>query len=327
MIDLSKDVKYIKGVGPERVKSLNKLGIYTLEDLITYYPRTYEDRSKPKTIGELVNDEEALIEAVCVSRISEIRIRKNMTIYKLTVRDETDSCQITWFNMPYLKAKFKYGQKYKFFGKVKRSISKTEMMSPIFEEIDTCNNTGKIIPIYPSIYELTQNTLKKIINNGLEQVIGELEETLPDYILKEYNLIDINKATKNIHFPENFEEYNKARKRLVFEELLVLQLALLNLKNNYSANKDGICFDKNVHMQDVIDTLPYKLTNAQTKVLEEIDNDMESNKPMNRLLQGDVGCRKNSSFNNRKLQGRKIWLSSCNNGTNCNTCKTAFREL
>lgn len=301
MVDLSKDVKYIKGVGPERVKSLNKLGIFTLEDLITYYPRTYEDRSKAKNISELINGEEALIEGVCVSRISEIKIRRNMAIYKLTVRDETDTCQMTWFNMPYLKTKFKLGTKYKFFGKIKKGISKTEMMSPIFEESDICKNTGKIIPIYPSIYELTQNTLKKIIDNGLEQVIGELDETLPEYLLKEYNLVGVNQATKNIHFPENFEEYNKARKRLVFEELLILQLALLNLKNNYSSNKNGIAFNKDVHMLDVIKTLPYRLTNAQTKVLEEIDNDMESDKPMNRLLQGDVGCRKNSGINNCKL--------------------------
>lgn len=301
MVDLLKDVKYIKGVGPERVKSLNKLGIYTLEDLITYYPRTYEDRSKTKKIEELVNGEEALIEAVCVSKISEIRIRKNMTIYKLTVRDETATCQITWFNMSYLKTKFKLGEKYKFFGKVKRSMSKIEMNSPIFEESKISKNTGKIIPIYPSIYELTQNTLKRIIENGLELANGNLEETMPEYLLKEYNLIDINRAIKNIHFPENFEEYNKARQRLVFEELLILQLALLTLKNNYSLNEDGIEFSKDVHMTDVIDTLPFKLTKAQTKVLEEIDTDMESNKPMNRLLQGDVGCRKNSSINYSKL--------------------------
>lgn len=292
MIDLLKDVKYIKGVGPERVKSLNKLGIYTLEDLITYYPRTYEDRSKVKKMDELENGEEGLIEAICVSRISEIRIRKNMTIYKLIVRDETATCEITWFNMPYLKTKFKIGNRYKFFGKVKRTASKIEMNSPIFEEAENSINTGKIIPIYPSIYELTQNTLKNIMNNGIKMVYGNLGETLPEYLLKEYNLIDINKAIKNIHFPENFEEYNKARQRLVFEELLILQLALLKLKNSYAVDETGIAFNKSVHMSDVINTLPFKLTRAQTKVLEEIDSDMESAKPMNRLLQGDVGCGK-----------------------------------
>ena len=292
MIDLKNDVKFIKGVGPERVKSLNKLGIYTLEDLITYFPRAHEDRSKKKLIDELENGEETLIEATCVTRVGEIRIRNNMKIFKMTVRDETGTCQITWYNMSYLKNRFKVGNTYKFFGKVKRAGSKIEMMSPIFEESDISKNTGKIIPIYPSIYELTQNTLKNIISNGLKQVEEGLEETLPDYLLKEYNLIDINKAIQNIHFPESFEEYNKARKRLVFEELLIMQLALLNLKNNYSKDENGIEFSKNVKMSDVIDNLPFKLTNAQVRVLEEIDNDMEANKSMNRLLQGDVGCGK-----------------------------------
>ena len=171
------------------------------------------------------------------------------------------------------------------------------MNSPIFEEADVSNNTGKIIPIYPSIYELTQNTLKKIIDNGVKLVYGNLEETLPEYLLKEYNLIDINNAIKNIHFPDDFSNYNKARQRLVFEELLVMQLALLNLKNKYTVDENGIAFSKDVHMSDVINTLPFKLTNAQTKVLEEIDGDMENTKPMNRLLQGDVGSRKNCSIN------------------------------
>ena len=166
------------------------------------------------------------------------------------------------------------------------------MMSPVFEESEISKNTGKIIPIYPSIYELTQNTLKNIISNGLKIVDNSLEETLPEYLIKEYSLIDINRAIQNIHFPESFEEYNKARKRLVFEELLVMQLALLNLKNNYSKDENGIQFNKDVKMSDVINTLPFKLTNAQVKVLEEIDNDMESKKSMNRLLQGDVGCGK-----------------------------------
>ena len=118
MQGLEKEIQYIKGVGPNRALLLNKLGIFTLEDLITYYPRNYEDRSKPKTIAELINGEEALIEAIVVSRMSEQKIRRNMTIYKLIVRDETGTCLLTWFNQNYLKNKFSLGQKYKFFGKV-----------------------------------------------------------------------------------------------------------------------------------------------------------------------------------------------------------------
>ena len=297
MLDLNKDVKYIKGVGPARAKLLNSLGIYTLKDLITYFPRNYEDRGKPKLIAETVDGEETLIEAICVSKMMEKRIRKNMVIYKLAVRDETGLCHITWFNQRYLKDKFKVGKTYKFYGKVQKRIGFIEMNSPVFDNENVNKNTGKIIPIYPLTYNLSQNVIRQIIENGLKEADENLEETLPNYLLKEYKLDDINKAIHDIHFPEDFEKYNNAKKRLVFEELLIMQLALLNLKTKYSVNKKGIEFDENVKMSDVIETFPFKLTKAQTRVLEEIDNDMESVKPMNRLLQGDVGSRKNSSSN------------------------------
>jgi ATP-dependent DNA helicase RecG len=291
MLDLNKDVKFIKGVGPARAKLLNSLGIFTLGDLITYFPRDYEDRGKPKNIAEVEDGEEVLIEAICVSKIMEKRIRKNMVIYKLSVRDETGLCHITWFNQRYLKNRFKLGETYKFFGKVQKRIGFIEMNSPVFDSEDTNKNTGKIIPLYPLTYNLSQNVIRQVMENALKEVNEELQETMPEYLLKEYNLDDINKAIQGIHFPENFEEYNKAKKRLVFEELLVMQLALLNLKTKYSVNKKGIEFDKRVNMSDVIEQLPFNLTKAQARVLEEIDKDMESENPMNRLLQGDVGSR------------------------------------
>ena len=291
MVDLNKDVKYVKTVGPNRVKLLNKLKIYTLKDLITYFPRDYEDRSKPKKIYECVDGEETLIEAIAVNKIIEIR-RGKMIISKLTVRDETGICYITWFNQGYLKDKFQAGRKYRFFGKVSNKNGRIEMNSPVYDEIDKSKNTGKIIPIYPLTYELKQNTLRKIIENGLEEVKGKLDETLPEYIIKENNLWNINKTIERIHFPHELADFNKARERLVFEELLITQLALLKLKNNYEHETNGIKFDENVQMSDVIEKLPFKLTKAQLRVLEEIDRDMESNKPMNRLLQGDVGSGK-----------------------------------
>lgn len=297
MLDLNKDVKFIKGVGPARAKLLNSLGIFNLYDLITYFPRDYEDRGKPKNIAEVEDGEEVLIEAICVSKMMEKRIRKNMVIYKLSVRDETGLCHITWFNQRYLKNRFKLGETYKFFGKVQKRIGFIEMNSPVFDSEDTNKNTGKIIPLYPLTYKLSQNVIRQVMENALKEVNEELQETMPEYLLKEYTLDDINKAIQGIHFPKNFEEYNKAKKRLVFEELLVMQLALLNLKTKYSVNKKGIEFDKNVKMSDVIEKLPFNLTKAQSRVLEEIDKDMESENPMNRLLQGDVGSRKNSSIN------------------------------
>ena len=291
MVDLLKDAKYIKGVGPNRIKQLNSLGIYTLEDVISYYPRGYENRGIKKDIAELVDGEDALIEAKCVSKMTEIRIRKNMTIYKLVVRDETATCTLTWFNVPFLKKRFIVGDTYKFFGKVKRKLNQIEMMTPIIDEQDSNKNTGRIIPIYPSTYNLSQNILRKIIENALEEA-NVLPETIPEYLIKEYKLMDINEATKQIHFPNSFEDYNRARTRLVFEELLIMQLALLTFKTNYDKDKKGISFSTDAKMSEIIDSLPFKLTNAQSRVLEEIDKDMESKKTMNRLLQGDVGSGK-----------------------------------
>ena len=291
MIDLQKDVKYIKGVGPSRVILLNKLGIFTLNDLITYYPRTYEDRNKPKYICECEDGEEVLIEAVACNKMTNIRL-KGKTMQKLIVRDETASATLTWFNQPYLRDKFSIGNKYKFFGKVSKRAGKITFNSPVYDNEEKNQNTGRIIPIYPLTYGLSQSTIRKIMEAGVRDVYGNLDETLPEYIKKEYNLENINEATKHIHFPEEFKDFNIARNRLVFEELLSVQLALLQLKNNYMYEEKGIQFKSQVKISDVINTLPFKLTNAQRRVLEEIEQDMESDKTMNRLLQGDVGSGK-----------------------------------
>ena len=226
-----------------------------------------------------------------------IRIRNNMTICKLYVRDETGGAELNWYNQTYLKNNFTPNKRYSFYGKVSYKSGRVTMQSPVYEIDGSNKNTGKIVPIYPLTYKLTQNTLRKIIENGINEVHGKLDETLPDYILNKYKLEDINTAIKQIHFPDNFESFNIARRRLVFEELFAMQLALLKLKNKYEVDAKGIAFDKNIKMSDVINTLPYKLTNAQLRVLEEIDKDMESEKPMNRLLQGDVGSRKNYCCN------------------------------
>ena len=292
-MELIDDVKFVKGVGPNRVKLLNKLNIYNLEDLITYYPREYEDRSKPKKIADTENGEECLIEGIVTSHIKEIRThRKNMIIYKLIVRDDTDSCELVWYNQSYLKKMFRIGETYKFFGRINKRIGQTEMVSPVYDLEGNNKNTGRIIPIYPLTYSLSQNTLRHIIEEGLKQAKDKIAETLPEYILEEYKLMKLKNAMQSIHFPKELKDFGEARNRLAFEELLTMQLLLLNLKNKYKNTEKGIKFDSKVKMSDVINDLPFKLTKAQTRVLEEIDSDMESDKAMNRLLQGDVGSGK-----------------------------------
>ena len=292
MLDLNKNIQYIKGVGPARVKLLNKLGIYTLNDIINYFPRTYEDRSKTKKLSDIYDGEEILVIAKVITTVVVRKIRKGLTIYKVIVSDKTNNCEITWYNQEYIKNKIKKGNTYKFYGKVNSKFGKLEMNTPIIEEINISKNTGKIVPIYPSTNNLTQNILRLIVENAIEEIKGQIKETLPDYILKEYNLCNLEYAIKKIHFPDNFSEYNIARKRLAFEEIMTMQLLLMKLKKSYNNELNGIQFDKNIKMSDVINDLPYKLTKAQLKVLEEIDSDMESKKCMNRLLQGDVGSGK-----------------------------------
>ena len=291
MPDLKKDVKYVKGVGPNRVILLNKLGIYTLQDLITYYPRTYEDRSKPKTLLECQDGEDCLIEVTATSKIIETRFSKK-TMQKLMIRDQTTAAEAIWFNQTYLKTKIEIGKKYRMYGKIKRKVNKIQITSPVFDEIGSTKNTGRIIPIYPLTYNLTQNTLRKIMENAMIEVYGKLEETLPEYLLKIYKLQNINEAIKHIHFPEELKDFKIAKNRLVFEELLITQLALLSLKNKEILETKGIKFNNQHKIQEITEKFPFKLTNAQTRVLKEIEKDMESEKVMNRLLQGDVGSGK-----------------------------------
>ncbi len=289
---LEDNVQFVKGVGEARAKLLNRLGIFNLKDLITYYPRNHEDRSIPKKICEVTDGEEVLIEAMPVTRVAEIRIRKGMTILKMNVRDDTGVCQITWFNQSYLKSLFKPGEYYKFYGKVSVKNGKVEMSSPVYDKLENSKNTGRIIPIYPTTLKMPQATLRKIIENGLQAAESEVYETLPEYIKKDYKLCDLKSAISQIHFPDSLDSFQVARRRLVFEELITMQLALLALKNQYTRDVRGITFDKDAKMSDVINMLPFPLTKAQARVLEEIDKDMESDKPMNRLLQGDVGSGK-----------------------------------
>jgi len=164
-VDLQKSIQYVKGVGSARAKVLNYLNIYTVEDMITYFPRTHEDRNNLKKISELENGEEALIEGLALTNVQEIRANR-LKIYKLAVEDETGICYITWYNQSYIKSIIKRGNKYKFFGKVKVNSGRTEMSSPVFDLDEKNINTGKIIPIYPSTYNLSQGVIRKIMQKN-----------------------------------------------------------------------------------------------------------------------------------------------------------------
>lgn len=290
---LQKPIQYIKGVGEARAKLLEKLGIKTVEDMLYYFPRDYEDRSAVRKIAELYNGETACFRAGVISGMTENRPRKGLTIQKLVVRDETGTCILTWFNQGYLKETFKPGSEFMFFGKASRKFGHLEIQNPAYEKIDeSLEETGKIIPIYPSTLKLSQKIIRTVIKNCLELVNHHLQEFLPSSVREKYNLAEVNYSIDNIHFPNDPKSFEFARRRLVFEELFLLQLGLLSIKSRLNTETLGISFKPIPESNRFAKALPFELTQAQKRVFKEISDDMESSKPMNRLIQGDVGSGK-----------------------------------
>lgn len=291
---LKKTISVIKGVGESRRKLLNSIGIYTVEDLLQHFPRQYEDRRRLKKISELDEGDICSVIASVRSRVIETRPRRNLTIQKLQIADETGLASITWFNRTFLKQTFSPGQNWIFYGKVSRRGLFIELLNPVFEKLDADRESPelKVLPIYPLTAGLTQNIMRVTIRDAFRLAGNELREFLPYWILKDHGLIDFKTAVENIHFPYDDESLKAARRRLVFQELLLLQLGLLSIRSTVNEGKKGIRFKEVREIEDFIKNLPFRLTNAQRRVFEEISRDMEDDKIMNRLIQGDVGSGK-----------------------------------
>ncbi len=292
MIGLDMELRFLKGVGPARYELLQKLGLNTVEDILNYFPRTYEDRGRYKNICELVDGETVAISAVIKTNVSEQRVRKNMSICKVVAVDGTGDILLTWFNQSYIKKQLKVGEEYSFYGKVKKSLGRLEMQSPVFEPIDKSKNTGKIIPIYPLTAGISQNVFRGVVELAVEAAASKVEEFLPDWVLKKSRVPNLEWAIRNIHFPRELPDFERARKRIAFEELLVMQLALLRFKEKGNEEREGIAFTQDEDIEAFMKSLPYELTGAQKRVWEDISKDMTSAKSMNRLVQGDVGSGK-----------------------------------
>lgn len=288
-----KPLQYLKGVGEAKAALFRKIGIFTIGDVIAHYPRDYEDRSRMKKLVNLQDGEQCSFEGIIASKVMESRPRKGLTVTRVSITDGTGLINAIWFNQPYLKNYFKSGEKYIFFGTVTRKRT-FEVLNPVYERLDSTGpvNTCRIVPIYPATGKLTQNAIRTSIRNALEFAGDNLKEFLPDWIIEEYQLAESRFAINNIHYPESDEAFHKARKRLVFEELLLLQLGLISLKSASASAALGISFSAGDQVRDFISRLPFKLTNAQIRVFSEIERDMESSGVMNRLVQGDVGSGK-----------------------------------
>lgn len=291
-LSLNDTIRYIKGVGPSREKLFNRLNIFTVSDLIFHFPRDYEDRTRKKKIMELCDGEKVSFSATVKGSVSMTRTYRNLLMVKASVIDETGSASLTWFNSTYVKQALKSGKTYTFYGQVKRNVSSIDIINPIFEEAGKCVNTGKILPIYPTTLGLPQNAIRNAIKNTLDIFRNKFDEFLPESIRLKCKLDDINNALYYIHFPDTSESFESAKRRLVFEELLILELGLMRLKSVSENDKNGIKFKKSNEIEDFIKKLPFSLTNAQVNVLKSIFSDMGTKKPMRRLLQGDVGSGK-----------------------------------
>jgi len=287
---LNLDIQYVKGVGPKRAKLLKKLGINTVEDLLFYFPKDYENRSDILKIEDLKVGEKQTFRGYIAGSPREIKTSK-VIITKVPVKDGTGAVELVWYNQPYIKNNFKIGEEYIINGKLQFKYGQLIVENPVLEKSEDFRlNTGRIVPIYGLTEGLTQNAIRKIMFNALKDYVQEIEEFFDEEFLFEKGLMDIKNALININFPQNEAYLEQAKYRFKYQELFLLQMALFLMKRSVKGKK-GIKFER-VELKPFLMGLPFKLTSAQIKVLKEIIADMNSHKVMNRLVQGDVGSGK-----------------------------------
>ncbi len=296
--ELLKKVQFLKGVGPKWAKRLAKLNIETVYDLLYYFPREYEDRSKITPIKYTQIGEKVTFKAKVIKKEYK-KIRNNFDIFKVTFSDDTDTVNGIWYNQSYLRDVFVEGDFYLLSGKISkknwRKYKRKEMNNPVYEKLDGSSsvlNTGRIVPIYALTEGLSQRRLRRVMANALKNYLSYLDDKLPDFIQNKYNFPDIKTAILGMHFPKNNGHQKSSRQKLAFEEFFYLQLYALNKKEK-NKNYEGI---KHKYMgkyeNEFLSQLDFDLTSAQKRVWREIRQDMERSEEMSRLLQGDVGSGK-----------------------------------
>ncbi len=291
MAELNTDVRYIKGIGEKKALALNKLGVFSLYDLISYFPRRYEDRSVTKPIALAMDGETVCIHVLVADTPRLIRVRRGMELVKFRAVDESGTVDITYFNQNYVKDNLQRGQFYVFYGRMEVNGSRRSMVNPVYEQEGAANAvTGRIMPVYRLNAGLNQRTMLQSIRQGLEACADKLPDVLPESVQRKHRLAQARYAYENIHFPEDFTALELARRRLIFEELFVLAAALGKMKGQRS-RVEGIAFHT-VDMEEFYSALPYEPTGAQRRAVNQAMADMCSGAVMNRLLQGDVGSGK-----------------------------------
>lgn len=279
------DIRYLKGVGEKTARLYNKLGIFTVDDLIRHYPRKYLDYGNTVSVKDAPPDTPVFIKATMITPVKESMIRKGLTLYKCNFSDGETVIRVTIFNNKYLAKALRTFDDYILYGKVEKTFTSASMSSPQIERADK----AEVHPVYPTTEKLSVKAISNSVRNALS-LVGKIPETLSDDILKKYDLVSLDFATRQIHFPTDEKNIEPARHRLIFDELLTLQLGLLKLKEKDV--KGNSCKIKKDFTNEFYSLLPFTPTGAQKRAVADCIEDMQSDRMMNRLIQGDVGSGK-----------------------------------
>ena len=283
-----------KYITAKQLSNLKSLGINTVYDLIYYFPRAYDDRTNIKKIGELKFNEYVVIKANVMSVVN-LTVRSGKKIVKAMVSDGTGIMEILWFGMPYIKKSLKIGEEYLFIGQTKKAAV-FQLINPEYKLFSGQQKVSEneILPIYSSNKNITQNSLRKLVEKFLVNFLNYFEENIPKELIKEYKIMERKSAIKNIHYPVSMKEIEEAKRRFAIEELLILELGIL--KNRFiienSNSKNYEVEGKKEKVKEFLSQLTFNLTNAQKKVIKEIYDEISNGKIVNRLIQGDVGSGK-----------------------------------
>ncbi|MFH0840221.1 MAG: ATP-dependent DNA helicase RecG [Candidatus Omnitrophota bacterium] len=292
-----KKVQYLKGVGPKRAEQLARLGIHTVSDLLYYLPRRYEDRREIISIKDVQPDRLHTIKGR-IKRHGVWKSKKGMLIYEMVVEDQTANIHAVWYNQPYLKKYFKPGDEIILYGKVEK-FKYLQITHPDYEvlkrdeESPDIINMGRIVPIYPLTQDVSQKYLRLLIDYALGSNISLISDAIPTQVRARCRLADVKFAVKNMHFPVNFESLKMAERRIIFEEFFMLGTALALIKKEREKRGEGLAHEvKDGLFGDFKNMLPFELTKEQEAAIKNIEADMISPRPMNRLLEGEVGSGK-----------------------------------
>ncbi len=286
---LDTPIRYAPGVGERREGLFKKLGIHTVEDLLTFFPRRLEDRTQLRRIKDLQDGENALVEGVLRAK-SKVKVKPNLELVKAALDDGSGILFGVWFNQPWMWEQLEQGQRYSFYGKVQIRFGEIQMENPVWERAGEREQTGRFVPIYPSTEGLSQNVLQSVIRRTLARLGPRIPEVLPEETRRRQNLLPRRVAFQKIHFPESPEDFEKARETLAFEELFLLQLGLILHRKREAI---GRAIEPNPEwLKTFVGGLPFPLTPSQKRAIENIEADLRSPYPMLRLLQGDVGSGK-----------------------------------